>query len=52
MTPEEEARQEIDTLLEKAGWQVQDYKNLNLGDALCVAIREFPLKSGRNDYPP
>jgi type I restriction enzyme, R subunit len=50
MTPEEEARQEIDTLLEAAGWQVQDYKNLNLGAALGVAIREFQLESGRADY--
>ena len=30
MTPEEEARQEIDHLLQAAGWQLQDYKNLNL----------------------
>ena len=50
MTPEEEARQEIDRLLEAASWQVQDYKNLNLGAALGVAIREFPLESGRADY--
>ena len=50
MTPEEEARQEIDRLLEAAGWQVQDYKNLNLGAALGVAISEFPLESGRSDY--
>jgi len=28
MTPEEEARQEIDELLESAGWQVKDYKSL------------------------
>ena len=50
MTPEEDARQEIDRLLEAAKWQVQDYKNLNLGAALGVAIREFPLESGRADY--
>lgn len=50
MTPEEEARQEIDRLLQAAGWQVQDYKDLNLGAALGVAIREFPLDSGRADY--
>jgi hypothetical protein len=42
MTPEEEARQEIDRLLEAAGWHVQDYKNLNL--------RESPLNSGGFDY--
>jgi type I site-specific restriction endonuclease len=28
MTLEEEARQEIDKLLESAGWQVKDYKSL------------------------
>ena len=50
MTPEEEARQEIDRLLQAAGWQVQDYKNLNLGAASGVAVREFPLESGRADY--
>jgi len=50
MTPEEEARQEIDRLLEAASWQVQDYKELNLGASLGVAIREFPLMSGRADY--
>ncbi|MGD0955077.1 MAG: hypothetical protein ABR985_22275 [Methanotrichaceae archaeon] len=50
MTPEEEARQEIDRLLEAASWQIQDYKDLNLGAALGVAIREFPLKSGQADY--
>ena len=37
MTPEEEARQEIDRLLKAASWQVQDYKDLNLGAALGVA---------------
>jgi len=50
MTPEEEARQEIDHLLQAAGWQLQDYKNLNLGASLGVAVREFPLESGRADY--
>jgi len=45
MTPEEEAREEIDNLLEAAGWQVQDYKNLNLGAALGVAGKG-------SSYPP
>jgi len=44
--PEEKARQEIDQLLEKAGWQIQDYRELNLGASLGVAVREFPLNSG------
>jgi len=50
MTPEEEARQLIDELLEAAGWQIQDYKQSNLGAALGVAVREFPLKTGSADY--
>lgn len=50
MTPEEEARQEIDQRLEAAGWQIQDYRDLNLGAALGVAVREFPLTTGSVDY--
>lgn len=50
MTPEEKARQEIDRLLIAAGWQVQDYRDMNLGADLGVAIREFSLDSGRADY--
>lgn len=50
MTPEEEARQEIDRQLEEAGWEVQDYRRLNLGASLGVAVREFPLKTGTADY--
>ncbi len=50
MTPEEEARQKIDELLTQAGWMIQDYHDLNLGAALGVVVREFPLKSGYADY--
>ncbi len=50
MNPEEKARQNIDKLLEAAGWAVQDKKDLNLGAALGVAVREFPLKNGYADY--
>ncbi len=50
LTPEERARKDIDDLLQKAGWQVQDYKELDLGAALGVAVREFPLKTGEADY--
>lgn len=49
MTPEEEARQGIDRLLKAAGWQVPDYKDLNLGASTGVAVREFPLLLGRAD---
>ncbi len=50
MKPEEKARQRIDGLLQNAGWQIQDYKNLNLGASLGVAVREVPLESGPTDY--
>jgi len=50
MKPEEKARLAIDLLLKQANWQVQDYRELNLGDSLGVAVREFPLKSGSADY--
>jgi type I restriction enzyme R subunit len=51
MKPEEGARKKIDVLLELAGWLVQDYKDLNLGAGVGVAVREFPLRgAGFADY--
>lgn len=51
MRPEEKARQQIDQLLEAAGWTIQDYRELNLGASLGVAVREFPLLGGKEaDY--
>ncbi len=38
MKPEEKARQKIDQLLTDAGWTIQNYKDLNLGDSLGVAM--------------
>jgi type I restriction enzyme R subunit len=49
-TPEEQAREKIDQLLEAAGWRVQDRSQLNLGAAVGVAVREFPLQTGFADY--
>lgn len=48
--PEEKARIVIDNLLEAAGWKIQNLNELNLGAALGVAVREFPLKTGEADY--
>jgi len=48
--PEEKARQVIDGLLEAAGWKVQNLQEVDLGAALGVAVREFPLKTGAADY--
>jgi type I restriction enzyme R subunit len=50
LKPEEKARQNIDELLQSAGWTIQDLQDANLGASLGVAVREFPLKSGIADY--
>lgn len=44
MKPEQKARQKIDQLLIDAGWEVQDHKNLNLGETVGVAVRAFLTK--------
>ena len=46
VTPEQEARVNIDRLLEQAGWSVQDAAAVNLYASSGVAVREFPLKLG------
>jgi hypothetical protein len=50
MTPETKARQQIDQKLEQAGWVIQDMKQLNLGAAVGVAVREYPTDTGPADY--
>ncbi len=50
MTPEQQARQQIDAQLVAAGWSVQDYKAFNPSAGRGIALREVPLKSGRCDY--
>jgi len=50
VTPESKARQIIDQKLAAAGWLVQDMKQINLGAASGVAVREFPTDSGPADY--
>lgn len=39
-TPEAKARQQIDQKLGQAGWTIQDMKQINLGAARGVAVRE------------
>ena len=49
--PEQEARGNIDVLLEAAGWHVCDASAANIHAARGVAIREFPLPGyGFADY--
>ena len=52
MTPEEQARVNIDILLQQVGWSVQDPGAINLYAGSGVAVREFPFKSGHGtaDY--
>ena len=50
LTPEEQARVEIDRQLEACGWQVQSRERQNLFARRGVAVREFPLKTGYADY--
>lgn len=45
-TPEDQAREEIDRMLEKAGWHVCDPKDANISAHHGIVIRNFPLKSG------
>ncbi len=50
MKPEARARLKIDQILTDAGWQVQDYDQINLSAGLGIAVREYTLKSGFADY--
>ena len=52
MTSEQTVRLEIDSLLEKAGWTVQDPDAVNLYAGRGVAVREFGLRPGHGtaDY--
>ncbi|MCJ7615743.1 MAG: hypothetical protein MUO43_04305 [Desulfobacterales bacterium] len=48
-TPEQEARETIDKMLDRSGWDVQDRRNVNIIAKKGVAIREFPLKSSQKN---
>src|ERR1035441_9882653 len=50
MTPEQQARQQIDEQLLAAGWFVQDYTKIDFSAGRGIALREVPLKSGTCDY--
>jgi type I restriction enzyme, R subunit len=51
-TPEQEARESIDRMLNLAGWEVQDCRNADILSKPGVVIRNFPLKQGHGfaDY--
>jgi len=48
--PEQKARDEIDQLLAKAGWAVQDKKKIDFSASLGVAVREYQTGIGPADY--
>ncbi len=50
LTPEQQARVEIDRKLEAAGWKVQDFREIDLSAGRGVAVREFPTATGPADY--
>lgn len=50
MTPEEIARQQIDMILGRCGWTVQDKSEMNLHATKGVALRELSFKTGEPDY--
>ncbi|WP_077035147.1 type I restriction-modification enzyme R subunit C-terminal domain-containing protein [Pelomonas sp. KK5] len=50
MSPEQKARLVIDAKLARAGWVVQDFRALDLGAGLGVAVREHPTDTGPADY--
>lgn len=49
-TPEEWAREEIDSQLRRAGWCVQSRGELDLNAGRGVAVREYPTDVGPMDY--
>ena len=50
LTPEQQARENIDKQLLQSGWLVQDFKELNPSASLGVAVGEYPTESGSADY--
>jgi type I restriction enzyme R subunit len=46
MTPEQKARENIDLLLQQAGWVIQNRADANIDAARGGAIREFSLGHG------
>jgi hypothetical protein len=47
VTPEAQARQQMDAALNASGWIVQDYKTINLAAGKDIAVRRVPLEWGR-----
>ena len=50
LKPETQARLGIDEQLKLAGWKVQTWPKVNLGEGLGVVVREYPTETGPADY--
>jgi len=50
LKPETQARLSIDEQLKLAGWKVQTWPKVNLGESLGVVVREHPTDTGPADY--
>jgi type I restriction enzyme, R subunit len=50
LTPEKQARRDIDAQLAACGWVVQDYKAVDFSAGRGIVLREVPLKTGPCDY--
>ena len=50
LTPEQQARDQIDRMLQAAGWEVQSRHQMRLRAARGVAVCEHPLTTGYADY--
>lgn len=49
--PEQRARDAIDSRLREAGWDVQNFKEIDWSKSLGIAVREYPLQDdGAADY--
>lgn len=48
--PEDKARDQIDSLLQQAGWDVQSNKKIDLNTGEGQAIREYQTDVGPADY--
>ena len=49
-TPEQEARDNIDAMLERAGWKGQSKKTIDFSASLGIAVREYQTDVGPADY--
>lgn len=48
--PEQKARDQIDAMLQQAGWHVQSKNNIDFSVGLGVAVREYQTSVGPADY--